>query len=254
MNEMTCTECAGWLNAYLDNELDTEASVRVRSHLEGCADCKARYEELAALRQGLRTGLPFHEAPEGLRQNLLSRLPRTSPAASAPRISREWRRWRMPAFSTAALAAAVLLYVFTPVREDRLEDEVVSSHVRSLMVGHLMDVVSSDQHTVKPWFAGKLDFSPPVYDFTLQGYSLLGGRLDYVGHQTVAALSYRHAKHIINVFVMPTNQSDAAPKHFSVRGFNLIAWRQNHLSFEAVSDLNAEELQALAVLFINQAH
>jgi len=254
MNEMTCTECTGWLHAYLDNELDTTVSAGVRAHLDRCADCKASYVEMATLRQGLRTALPYYEAPEGLQQIILSRLPKQSPAAFTPRISRAWRRWRIPAFSTAALAAAVLIYIFAPTQEDRVDDEVVSSHVRSLMAEHLMDVVSSDQHTVKPWFAGKLDFSPPVYDFTPQGYPLLGGRLDYVGHQTVAALSYRRAKHIINVFVMPTPKSDSGPKRLSIRGYNLIVWRQNHLAFEAVSDLNAEELQVLAVLIINQPH
>jgi anti-sigma factor RsiW len=124
----------------------------------------------------------------------------------------------------------------------------VSDHVRSLMAGHLNDVASSDKHTVKPWFTGKIDFSPPVYDFAEQGYPLIGGRLDYLENQTAAALSYRHNKHIINAFILPTMEGDSAPQSLSRRGYNIVSWRQNHMRFIAVSDLNKAELETFGQL------
>jgi anti-sigma factor RsiW len=124
----------------------------------------------------------------------------------------------------------------------------VSSHVRSLMGEHLMDVASSDKHTVKPWFTGKLDFSPPVYDFAAQGFPLLGGRLDYLQHQTAAALSYRHDKHIINTFIVPTSEADSPALTESRRGYNIVTWRQNHMRFIVVSDMDKGELEAFSQL------
>ena len=129
------------------------------------------------------------------------------PDAPPPGVIERWRKWLAPAFSAAALALAVVLFVAMPGSEQPLMDEAVSSHVRSLMGEHLNDVVSSDRHTVKPWFTGKLDFSPPVFDYAAQGFPLLGGRLDYLQHQNTAALTYGRAKHIINVFILPTTEA-----------------------------------------------
>lgn len=249
MNEMNCKECAKLLHAYLDNELDAASAIHVGMHLEACAGCKTGLKDMQALRAGLRQKLPYHEAPGALRQNILSQIRKDVQPA---RPSTPWR-WLMPAFSAAALAMAAVLYVAAPGAQDVLADEIVASHVRSLMEQHLTDVASSDRHTVKPWFAGKLDFSPPVYDFTAQNYPLIGGRLDYIRHQTVAALSYRRNKHVINVFIMPTDETDSGMQTQSMRGYNLVAWRQNHLSFEAVSDLNAKELEELCELIKNQS-
>lgn len=247
---MNCNECAAWLDAYLDNELDTATAGRVRAHLEGCAACKARFDAMAALRDGVRQHLPYHAVPKALQDRVLSQVNARAPAQKPPKTS--WRQWFAPAFSSIALVLAVLIYIAAPSAENQLADEAVSSHVRSLMEQHLTDVASSDKHTVKPWFTGKLDFSPPVYDFAQQGYPLLGGRLDYIAHQTVAALSYRYNKHIINVFVMPTTQGDADLRSSFKRGYNLVSWRRNHLAFEAVSDLSKDELQALGRLIASQ--
>jgi anti-sigma factor RsiW len=247
MSELKCEACQPWLHAYLDNELDAATAARVQTHLTGCAHCRAALGAIEALRDGVRAHLPYHAAPADLRRRVLAHA-RRELRPPAPRQALGWLRWAAPAFSTVALALAAMLYLATPSPGDLLSDEFVSSHVRSLLEQHLADVASSDRHTVKPWFTGKLDFSPPVYDFTTEGYPLLGGRIDYIADRTVAALVYRHRKHIINVFVMPTAQADTGLRPSSRRGFNLVSWREHHLAFEAVSDLSQDDLEALCRL------
>lgn len=257
--EMTCDTCRSWLNGYVDNELDTTTATAVARHLSTCAECRRAYQALKDLSAAVTQHAPYHVMPEGLASDIFAAL-RAEEARTRPvpvwrsRLRAVWqdvrRPWVAPAFSTVALAAALLLSVTVPQRlpPDTGIDEAVSSHVRSLMEHHLMDVASSDQHTVKPWFAGRIDFSPPVADFAKEGFPLLGGRLDYLQHQTVAALSYQHAKHLINVFIGKTAEADAAPKTLSENGYNIIVWRQKHLAFTAVSDLNAAELADLTRL------
>lgn len=248
MNEMNCNNCQRWLHGYLDNELDTTTATLVAAHLQACRQCKRQYEEMKTLAAGVKEHAPYFEAPASLAPNVFSAIhAQTPPAASFRQTLREKsRNWFAPAFSMAALVAAALLYVATPVSQNPWVDEAVSEHVRSLMAEHLNDVASSDKHTVKPWFTGKIDFSPPVYDLTAQGYPLLGGRLDYLQHQIVAALTYRRNKHIINVFIMLTGEADSSPASLSARGYNIVDWQQNHMRFIAVSDLNAAELTAFA--------
>jgi len=240
-SELNCNDCADWLHPYLDNELETEMAARVNMHLAKCADCKKQFDELQALRDGIRQQAPYYPVPELLQQRIISKLKTFSP-----------RHWFVPAFSAAALAASVMLYLATPSSQDMLMDEVVSSHVRSLMEQHLTDVASSDKHTVKPWFTGKIDFAPPVYDFAEQGYPLIGGRLDYIRHQNVAALSYHRNKHIINLFIIPSTATDAPIHASSRRGFNIVSWQKNNMAFEAVSDLNSQELEIFVQMIISQ--
>jgi anti-sigma factor RsiW len=239
MTDMNCIECANWLHPYLDNELGAEMAARVHAHMQSCARCRAQYENYRALQEGIRQHADRYPVPELLKERILSTMPTSSS-----------KRWIAPAISAVALAASVMLFLATPSRQDMLIDEVVSSHVRSLQGQHLVDVASSDKHTVKPWFAGKLDFSPPVFDFSEQGYPLIGGRLDYIDHRNAAALSYKHNKHIINLFVTPTTEADSAASTFSKRGYNVVVWRKNHMAFEAVSDLDAQELEMFAKLMV----
>ncbi len=134
-------------------------------------------------------------------------------------------------------------------RQDLVLDELVSSHIRSLMVEHLVDVVSSDQHTVKPWFSGKVDFSPPVKDLSADGFPLVGGRVDYVGGRPVAVIVYKRRLHIINVFIWPSaNESGEGSRYLVRQGYRLRRWTHGGLTFWAVSDVNDADLDTLAQL------
>ncbi|WP_317201506.1 anti-sigma factor [Janthinobacterium sp.] len=195
-----------------------------------------------------------HRAPPGLRERILADLAPPAALSAAPLRAR-WRdalrmQWARlgAAFVCGALVALALVAVRPPSGPaNPLAQEVVAGHVRSLMVDHLEDVASTDQHTVKPWFAGKLDFSPPVHDLAKDGYPLIGGRLDYLDHRPVAALVYRSDRHTINVFVWPADGAAAGGMEtLSRQGFNIVAWRANGMRFWAVSDLNAGQLQAFA--------
>lgn len=155
--------------------------------------------------------------------------------------------------AVAALVALVFVPLLRgPAADELLANEVLSSHVRSLMANHLADISSSDQHTVKPWFAGKLDFSPPVEDFAKQGFPLIGGRLDYLENRPVAALVYERRKHLINLFVWPGSESDVPTKTVSRQGYNLIHWTQSHMTYWVASDLDKSELQEFIQLVQNQ--
>lgn len=246
MNEMNCDLCHELMHGYLDNELDKPAQQRFTEHWATCADCQKRLEELQMFKTAVKAHIPYYSAPASLTDSLRARL--QPPMAPKTDLWQTLRNWLAPALSAAVFAAALVLYVATPSIDDNWADEAVSSHVRSLMGEHLMDVASSDKHTVKPWFTGKLDFSPPVYDFTAQGFPLLGGRLDYLQHQTAAALSYRHDKHIINTFVVPTTEADSPAQTQSRRGYNIVSWRQNHMRFIVVSDMEKGELEAFSQL------
>jgi anti-sigma factor RsiW len=242
MNELDCTVCQTLVHGYLDKELDPAMAANVAGHLAECAECAQLHDQARLLMTGVKQRAAYYAAPVSLTDTVFA------PVAPQTHSFGGWRKWFAPAFSTAALALAVMLYVATPASEQPLMDEAVSSHVRSLMGEHLNDVVSSDRHTVKPWFTGKLDFSPPVFDYSAQGFPLLGGRLDYLQHQTTAALSYGRAKHIINVFILPTPETDKPRQSLTIRGFNVVSWQENHMRFVLVSDLEKSELEAFSQL------
>lgn len=232
---MTCELVARDLDAYLDRELDAESSAAVRDHVTSCAVCRrkvARHDTLSSL---VRSA-PYFTAPDRLRQRVLPR-----PASRAVRRVVPWA-------AAAALVLSAGLVGMTqwwssPPAGDAIVGEAVDNHVRSLQANHLFDVESTDLHTVKPWFSGKLDFSPPVVDIASGGFPLVGGRLDYAGGRAVAALVYQRHTHMINVFVSPQagNESTRVAA-LSRRGFNLRGWASGGMLFWAVSDLNGEEL------------
>jgi anti-sigma factor RsiW len=244
MRNAECRNCAAKLQLYADSELSASESAMVQSHLGACDDCRAILTSMEKMSSAVRKHAPYYGAPPGLAARVMGdplkgwRVPKAMP----------WMRWTLPGFSAAALALALSLFLSSPSTDDMLADEAVSIHVRSLMAQHITDVTSTDQHTVKPWFAGRVDFSPPVHDFAKDGYPLVGGRLEYVQHQPAAALVYRRNKHVINVLVTPSSRSDMPMKALSRRGYNLVVWRRNNLYFEAVSDLNAAELGDLCKL------
>lgn len=256
MNELNCGVCHELMHSYLDDELDQTMRFGFTEHLATCTACQHQLEELQLLTSAVKARGTYYSAPASLTESLRASLQLPAePVPISPTLlsakADRWknlRNWLAPLVSAGVFAAALALYIATPSVDDNWADDAVSSHVRSLMGEHLMDVASSDKHTVKPWFTGKLDFSPPVYDFAAQGFPLLGGRLDYLQHQTAAALSYRHDKHIINTFIVPTTEPDSPTQVESRRGYNIVTWRQNHMRFIVVSDMDKGELETFSQL------
>lgn len=245
MSEMNHEEARRLLPAYADGELELNQALGLEQHLETCAACASALRAHKGLSAAVR-GLPYHRAPDTLRARLQRQLPLGEPA---PPRRRELTRWAMPIAAGLVMAVGLNFGLATRRADQGLREELVAAQVRSLQVEHLNDVASTDQHTVKPWFAGKLDYAPPVRDLAAQGYPLVGGRLDYIGHREVAALVYHHRKHTINLYVWPAKSDDAlAPASQSREGYSLVHWRGEGMEYWAVSDLNAGELKEFGQL------
>ena len=246
---MNCQESKSQLQPYLDGELDLTRSLEIEKHLRECSACSQALNSLRLLQESLRNESLRFQPTAGLEKRVRSALRRESDSR-APTFR---ARWLIPALTAAALVIVFAGYLLTRTpADDLVSSEVVSSHVRSLMTSsHLIDVPSEDPHTVKPWFDGKLDFSPPVKDLTAQGFALIGGRLDYIDNRPVAVLIYQRRKHTINVFVWPAN-GDTKQAAQVRQGYNLIHWTKSGMTYWAVSDLNLAELQQLAEELQNQ--
>jgi len=265
---MNCEAVGRWLDPLLDGELDSKNTVEVQAHLDACPECQRRYEAKRAVSVNLRRLDVGYIAPESLRARIsaaveaeqlaapergdVRRLPeqiaparRHSSSAATP-MPRRAARWFLWTGWPVALAANALLATVLLHQRDQVVDAVVADHVRSLLANHLSDVVSSSHHTVKPWFAGKIDFSPPVPDLSAQGFELVGGRLDYLEHQPVAAVVYRKHGHLINVLVsQPGSAIGTLPHTSRTQGYALRSWKQGGLDVVAVSDIDASELANL---------
>jgi anti-sigma factor RsiW len=234
------------LHAYVDNELSVERALEVRSHLASCARCRQDFERVRALSDVLQRTLRPSEPSADFFRKMHASIERADP-------SRWQRRARRAAWASGPFAAAalVLLFLLPGLRRPStdLTGEVVASHLRSLQAGHLTDVASSDRHTVKPWFQGKLPFSFSVRDFREQGFALEGGRLDYVDGQPAAALVYKVREHVINVFVWPSSAAgDATPRRDGRAGIHALHWTSDGMSYWLASDVDEEELGRLAAL------
>jgi anti-sigma factor RsiW len=248
---LACASNQLFLNGYFDGELDLVRSLEFEEHVKACPQCAQALRDQQAMRDSLREANLYERAPGSLRVRVRAALPAEARPQPIPLPRRQVLEW-------LAVAAAVLIAVFLGARvlpnvggrsESLVAEEIVASHIRSMQPGHLYDVESTDQHTVKPWFDGKLDFAPPVTDLKDKGFPLVGGRLDYVDHRNVAALVYQRQKHFINVFVWPEESKPAKlPEVQTIQGYNLVSWSRDGMDFCVSSDLNIPELRQFAEL------
>jgi anti-sigma factor RsiW len=250
-----CVEMRLLVQADVDGELPAASAAGVEAHLAGCSDCAALQAQLISFSRRFRQEVTCYTAPEPLRAAVRARLAAMAPAAEGGSETANvkhaswWRRLPRPRLGPAtpfgagfALAACLALIFILP-QTGGLPDAVVSDHIRALQPGHLMDVVSTDQHTVKPWFDGRLDFAPPVKDLKPQGFPLVGGRLDYLDDKKVAALIYQRRQHLIDLYVWPDGgHLDHGPTEGSRSGYNFQHWSEDGMAFWAVSDLAPDQL------------
>ena len=241
------------LPAYLDKELGISDIIAIERHLEICSECQHEYAEQSGVSALLKREALYFKAPDHLAQRIKVALPRDHSQ------SRQFKAWSFSWLNAGAVMVSLLavvwsggLYLTLPSAQERLTEELISSHVRSLQVDHLADVISSDRHTVKPWFNGKLDFSPPIIDLASQGFPLVGGRLDYLDGHTVAVLIYRRNQHPINLYVWSSTDIDAKPQVQSRQGYHLIRWTASGMNYWAVSDLATNELELFVTTFGSQ--
>jgi anti-sigma factor RsiW len=245
---MNCAETKRLVDAYVDNELDLRSALEVEEHLAGCPGCEAEEKSLRELQTLARTGLTRYSPSPGFEARLREAV-HASPA-EAPQAAQIIRpkRWNWTALAPLAAAAAVLVVAY-PRAPPEIADSVITAHVRSLLANHLTDVASSDQHTVKPWFQGKLDYSVSVTDWAAEGFPLVGGRLDYVENTQAASLVYKRAQHVVNLFVWPGKRAPDEPlQRLARRGYNAFYWTKDGMHYWAVSDLNEAELQQFVEL------
>jgi anti-sigma factor RsiW len=238
---MTCDEAEILLHALIDGELDAGHAREVEDHIAGCPDCAAALAAYREMSKAIAGADLRYTAPPLLRKRIEAALPQTQ--AQMPNRRAVLRGFAMGSAVSAIAATGLVAIVLRDDDAQRIESEIVSAHLRSLQAGHLTDVISTDQHTVKPWFNGKLEVSPPVVDLTALGFTLIGGRLDYVDARPIGAIVYRRRAHIINLFVAQTASTEhRAAKMETIQGFNIRSWRDRGLNYWAVSDIAADEL------------
>ena len=242
------------VQAELDGELDAAQAAALEAHRADCSICRAAQAELLSTRALLRRE-PYETTPDDVRARVMARLRQVEPQvapASVERPARPWWGWLGgPSLGFglgAACAAAIAFLLVLPQRSD-LIDAIVANHIRALQPGHLEDVVSTDQHTVKPWFDGRIDFAPPVKDFAAEGFPLKGGRLDYLDNRPVAALIYQRDKHIIDLYVWPASSAVAPASDTSIQGYNVAHWTADGMNFWAVSDVERGQLDDFVALW-----
>ncbi|CAN7658840.1 anti-sigma factor [Phyllobacterium sp. LjRoot231] len=253
----TCPDWVVMMHGYIDGELDAVHSLTFEQHLATCDSCSKQLEKFKGLRHVIGQDGVTWRMPADVRERILTAIsleqnhaqrnePAIGAASAFANCLKFIKRWSyIP--SLAGIAASLFLVFSLPPQEASLQDQLVASHIRSLLANHLTDVQTSDQHTVKPWFNGKIDYSPPVVDLASQGFPLVGGRVDYIEGKVVAVLIYRRHAHVINLFIWPTEKADL--NNASYDGYNLVKWSAKGLAFWAVSDVSSEELATFRQLF-----
>jgi anti-sigma factor RsiW len=256
---MDCAQTRRLMHAYIDKELDITSVSTVDEHLQSCAACKRIYDEYSALQSAVRQRASYYTAPAALVHRIRAQI--GGPAAHSPAKTikprrqwfqlGEWLRLGTAVAATAIVTWMVAPRLISPSQDEAISDEVIAGYARSGLTNHIADVETSDQHTVKPWLSGKLDFSPRVTDLTAKGFSLVGGRLDYLDNRPVAALVYRHRQHLINLFVWPYSKSDksSAMQAMSKRGYYLLHWVDAGMTYWAISDVDPADLKAFAEMY-----
>ena len=245
---MNCEETQALLSAHVDGELDLVRSLEIEKHIETCPSCARMVQNQQTLGAALRAGSLYYRPPRQLEERIRTSL--RSAESSAPHTKRI--NWPILAVAASLLLAGVFVdrlvrFASRSAPQTLVAQEVLDSHLRSLMPGHLADVQSSDRHTVKPWFSGRLDFSPPVADFAEQGFPLTGGRLDSVNGRTVAVLVYQRRQHLINAYVWPSpGSANSSVTATTLQGYNILHWTHAGLEWWLASDLNSQELVDLA--------
>jgi anti-sigma factor (TIGR02949 family) len=237
---MECDEARARLGAYVDRELGAAEQAALREHVEGCAECGPEASALARLRDDIRRSAPAYRAPEGLRRQIRSALRHQGGGAPVMARGPGWLAMAASILIAVAVGSGGTWLISGERQQDAIADELIDSHLRSLLADHLTDVASSDKHTVKPWFAGRTDLSPPGIDLAAQGFALVGGRLDLIAGKPVPALVYRAGKHVINVFVLPAGPGDHG-ETVTRRGYTLHHWSEGDLGYWAVSDASPDE-------------
>jgi anti-sigma factor RsiW len=252
---MRCDECRDLLGAHADGELMPEESSEIRDHLASCAQCTAEHDAMRELSRRLKEGLARPRAPDLLEARIRSSLARPDlpDAAERPQGTRR-TRWAGVLSAGVMIAALSATATFAVARHGSsgppMREQVLSSHIRSLMPGHLTDVASTDLHNVKPWFNGRVDLSPSVPRLDSAGYPLVGGRLDYVGGRPVAAVVYTRRQHVINVFSWPIDRGDASATSITTEhGYHLAHWRDGGSEYWAASDVSEPDLRQFVALF-----
>jgi anti-sigma factor RsiW len=248
---MKCTSSEHLLELYLDGELAAREWVEMREHIDSCSACNGQYRRLEQISSDIRTHVGHYAPPAGLERRVRTALRKAAREERQPSwLLQNWMAGAASVLLFVSMAGNVVLLSPHTSARDLLAQEVLSSHLRSLIGTHLVDIPSSDQHTVKPWFNGKLNFSPDVKDFARQGFPLIGGRIEYLDDKPVAALIYQRRKHLINLFLWPApSSSSSGYGEMTKRGYNLVSWTQGGMNFWLVSDVQISELEQFAQLY-----
>jgi len=244
---MTCEEVRVLVHALADGELDAGHAREVEAHVAQCEACAAELAAAREVKHALRTQPLGFDVPATLRAKIDGVVPAPVPVPNRRALL---KGFALGGITSALVAASLTFVVLRDGRDDRILGDAISAHLRSLQADHLTDVLSSNQHTVKPWFNGRIDLAPPVIDLTAQGFTLIGGRLDYIDGKPAAAIVYRRRIHVINLFVaQDLGPAPSTPALSMMQGFNILRWNENGLNLLAVSDLNREELEEFGAKF-----